>query len=236
MLLKAASFATPEENLLYDEVLLRLANQGRSGEALRFWESDRVFIVLGRLGRLDREVRREMTRRDGIPIFRRASGGGTVVQGPGCLNYTLVLSKERPEIADLRRSYQFIQGKLISVLSELGVEAAFWPISDMAVRGTQRKFSGNAQKRGRRFILHHGTLLYRFDLALIERYLTMPGDMPAYRQYRRHLDFVTNISISPQTFCARVGRCFGVSQTQKDLSPQEKAELDALKMIGAYVP
>lgn len=236
MLLKAASFATPEENLLYDEVLLRLANQGRSGEALRFWESDRVFIVLGRLGRLDRDVCREMTRKDGVPVFRRTSGGGTVVQGPGCLNYTLVLSKERPEIADLRRSYQFILGKLINVLSGLGVEASFWPISDLAVRGTQKKFSGNAQKRGRRFILHHGTLLYRFDLTLIERYLTMPDDMPAYRQHRRHRDFVTNVPINPQAFCSRVGRCFGVERARKELSPQEKAELDALKTGGVYLP
>ena len=236
MLLKAASFATPEENLLYDEVLLRLANQGRSGEALRFWESEHVFIVLGRLGRLDRDVRRQITRKDGVPVFRRASGGGTVVQGPGCLNYTLILSKERPEVADLRRSYQFILGKLINVLSGLGVEAAFWPISDMAVRGTQKKFSGNAQKRGRRFILHHGTILYCFDLTLIERYLTMPDDMPAYRQHRRHRDFVTNVPINPQAFCSEVGRCFGVERTQKELSPQEKTELAALKRGGAYLP
>ena len=52
-----------------------------------------------------------------------------------------------------------------------GIERA--GISDLAIGG--RKFSGSAQQRKRRFLLHHGTLLYGFDIPSIGRYLRLPA-------------------------------------------------------------
>jgi lipoate-protein ligase A len=62
--------------------------------------------------------------------------------------------------------------------------------SDLAI--DERKISGNAQRRGRRALLHQGTLLYAFELRLMERYLKEPPRQPAYRAGRRHALFVTN--------------------------------------------
>ena len=45
MILKDISFKTPVENILYDDVLLTLAEQDKGGEVLRLWESEIVFIV-----------------------------------------------------------------------------------------------------------------------------------------------------------------------------------------------
>ena len=59
----------------------------------------------------------------------------------------------------------------------------------------QKKFSGNAQKRARHFILHHGTILYDFELSLIDRYLLYPKDVPAYRADRDHHNFLANIPL-----------------------------------------
>ena len=44
--------------------------------------------------------------------------------------------------------------------------------TDLALNG--RKVSGNAQRRGRRALIHHGTLLYAFDASLAARYLRDP--------------------------------------------------------------
>ncbi len=215
MQLRDISFPTPAENIFFDEVLWRLAEKHEGGEFLRFWESPKIFIVLGRIGKQEADVNIAAAQKDNIPVLRRSSGGGTVVQGPGCLNFTLVLSRQKnPLLNDLRRSYQWISAKVIEALRQEGVEAYFRPTSDLAVGPREEKFSGNAQRRGRHYILHHGTILYNFDLTLISRYLNMPADTPVYRKDRPHADFVTNIPIVPNSFKDHLAKIFLASAPQ----------------------
>jgi lipoate---protein ligase len=199
MTVENLSFPDPQANLNYDEELLRRAEKGGGGEALRYWESPVHFIVLGRASVAEDDVELAAAERDNIQVLRRTSGGGTVLQGPGCLNFSLVLALKRyPDLASIRRSYVFILNKIMSSVKKFGIDAEFRPVSDLIVKGTEKKFSGNAQRRGRNHILHHGTILYDFDLSLISRYLKVPKKMPDYRANRTHADFVTNISVNPQ--------------------------------------
>lgn len=224
MLLKDISFNTPEENLLYDDVLLRLAEEGKMDEVLRFWESEETFIVLGRISRLEEDVKIEAAIRDGIPILRRSSGGGTVLQGRGCLNYSLILSKEWcPALEDLRKSYQMILDKVIIALGGTGIDAVFQPLCDVALRGQEKKISGNAQKRGRKFILHHGTILCRFDLETIEKYLAVPKSVPPYRRGRPHREFVANTLRRPKDMKNALVRAFGAAGNVTAVTQEEKA-------------
>lgn len=226
MLLKDISFPSPEQNLTYDDLLLHLAEKEGADEVLRFWESPQIFIVLGRIGNQDSDINVLQAEQDGIPILRRSSGGGTVVQGPGCFNYTLVLSKlKHPELNDLRKSYQWVSEKVVGALKECGVEAFFKPISDLATGLNEKKFSGNAQRRAKHYILHHGTILYRFDLSLISRYLKIPTDIPEYRKGRSHLDFVTNIQIDPQSFKSHLAQSFQATSTETSM-PKELLRLE----------
>lgn len=231
MLLKDITLPTPQENILYDNVLLELAEKGHGGEALRFWESRELFIALGRISNpaADLHVTKVLT--DRIPVLRRSSGGGTVLQGKGCLNYTLILSKECPEIQDLRRSYQFILGHVVAALKNLGIDAACRPLSDIALTQNNKKISGNAQKRSKKFILHHGTLLHQFDLKKIEDYLAMPKDVPEYRQSRSHLDFVANLSTSAEDLKKEIAKIFQVSRKADTLSEEETACLQHFRKL-----
>jgi len=189
------SFKSPAENLAFDEALLKQAEEGSSGEALRLWESPVVFVVLGRISPME-DVVVENCRRDGVEIVRRSSGGGTVLQGPGCLNFSFVLSKkERPHLRDLHQSYQEILCPIIDMLKRLGIHAVFQPVSDLAFAHDDKKFSGNAQRRAKNFILHHGTLLYQFDLRMMEQYLAFPQSTPDYRAGRAHEEFVANLNL-----------------------------------------
>lgn len=206
MLFYDLSLKFPSQNLAVDDMLLKQAENGSSGEALRLWESPVPCVVLGRVSSMD-DILMENCRRDHVEVLRRSSGGGTVVQGPGCLNFSFVLSKKhRPRLADLHRSYQEILFPIIHLLRGLGIFAVFQPVSDLALADNDKKFSGNAQKRGRDFILHHGTLLYQFDLSLIARYLAFPKTVPDYRAGRSHADFVTNLNVPAaalkEAFCA----------------------------------
>ena len=59
------------------------------------------------------------------------------------------------------------------------------------------KFSGNAQRRRRHALVFHGTILYGFDLSLIDALLKFPSAQPEYRASRSHSEFVRNISAAP---------------------------------------
>jgi len=223
MLLKDISFNSPEENILYDEVLLHLAETGKGTEVLRFWESSRLFVVLGRISKEKEDLNFDNIVKDQIPVLRRSSGGGTVLQGPGCLNFSLVLSKEKdPEIAHLKKSYEVILTRVVQALQNLGIESKFLPISDVALIPEEKKVSGNAQKRGKNFILHHGTLLYDFDLKRIKQYLRMPKDVPAYRGQRSHLEFIANLSCSADEVKKEMKRVFNAAKAKTQFNDDEQ--------------
>jgi lipoate-protein ligase A len=78
---------------------------------------------------------------------------------------------------------------------------------DLVFRG--RKVSGSAQRRGRRAILHHGTILYDFDASLATRYLKEPARQPPYRAGRRHSDFLGNLPLSRSAVFAALQRASG---------------------------
>jgi lipoate-protein ligase A len=230
MQLRDISFPLPQDNIDYDDVLFSLAEKHGKGEFLRFWESPGIFVVLGRISRPETDVNEINTRQDAIPVLRRSSGGGTVLQGPGCLNYTLVLSKQKSsELNDLRKSYLWIAGRVIEALGTAGGTVFFRPLSDLATGPGERKISGNAQRRGRNYILHHGTILYKFDLSLISRYLNMPSDIPEYRRNRPHTDFVTNLPLDPQVFKSRLAAVFQTSALEAP-SPLELSMLSSSKI------
>lgn len=191
VLFSAQTWPTLAENLALDEALLLRAEEG-GPEALRLWEWPTPAVVLGAGGKLGQEIDEDACRRDRLPLMRRSSGGGTVLLGPGCLLFSLVLSLERdPALAHVTPSYQWILGRLARALDPLAPGLCLEGTSDLAWQG--RKLSGNSQQRKRRCLLHHGTLLYAFDLPRLPRYLKMPPRRPAYRQDRNHLDFVTNL-------------------------------------------
>ncbi|MBF0619917.1 MAG: lipoate--protein ligase family protein [Candidatus Omnitrophica bacterium] len=199
MIVEDLSFPDPKANLDYDDALLARADRHDGGACLRFWEAPDYFVVLGRTCREVDDVQGAQCRMDGIPVLRRSSGGGTVIQGPGCLNVSLVLPKVfHADIISIPGSYVFILDKMILALKELGVSAEFRPVCDLVLAGTEKKFSGNAQRRGRKFVLHHGTILYDFAIPLVSKYLKIPPKMPAYRNARPHETFITNIHVDPQ--------------------------------------
>jgi lipoate-protein ligase A len=56
-------------------------------------------------------------------------------------------------------------------------------------------------------LLHHGTILYDFDIAAASRFLAMPSRQPAYREGRSHADFLINVDVHPD-FAQRLAARF----------------------------
>ena len=161
------TFDAPEENLACDEALIAWCEGEQAGGILRVWEPRQYFVVAGYSNKIGAEVNHAASATDGIRVLRRCTGGGAVLQGPGCLNYALVFNHEDEEwLGDLSRSYRIVlerHRELFTALS--GAQVTVEGTSDLAVDG--RKFSGNSQYRKRRWTLVHGTFLLHFDLARI---------------------------------------------------------------------
>ena len=190
------TLSSPVENLALDEALLDDLEENGHDPILRFWESDRYFVVLGRASSLTDDVHVAACRQDHIPVLRRASGGGTILQGPGCLSYAFVLPISlHPDLRDIRPTNRFILQRTAKALQKWQPAITVQGISDLAVDGL--KISGNAQRRKRTALLFHGTLLYGMQAGLIARYVKHPKRKPDYRGDRHHGAFLSRIDASP---------------------------------------
>lgn len=215
------TLGTLAENLALDEALLLDAEASRERErpeeVLRVWEWPTPAVVLGAAGRLAEEVNESACIHDHVPILRRSSGGGAVLLGKGCLNYSLILSYNRePALAEVRSSYCYLLGKMRDALGVTRLACA--GTSDLAIDGC--KVSGNSQQRKRTHLLHHGTLLYDFDIALMGRYLLSPPRQPEYRRQRGHEEFVRSLPLSRGEIADRLRTAWGADKETTDL-PEE---------------
>lgn len=211
------TFADPAKNLACDEALLNLFDSDKADDSLlRIWEPKNYFVVLGHSNKFGAEVRSPECVAAGIPVLRRISGGGTVLQGPGCLNYSLLLSPAAFPCGTIGECFDYILKKHRQFVGKLkGGEVRIEGISDLALAG--RKFSGNSQYRKRNFILAHGTFLLNFDLALMDRCLRLPAKQPDYRARRPHLEFVTNLQLEPHRFREELARTWDAGREFKEV-------------------
>ena len=189
------TLGTPAANLACDEALLDWCEEGQCDGVLRFWESGEYFAVLGYANKAASELNLEGCRRHGIPILRRCSGGGTVLQGPGCLNYSLVLRIEG-ELQSVTETNCFVMQRNRDALQTLVKEKVeIGGFTDLT-RG-DRKFSGNAQRRRRHFLLFHGSILLQCDFKLMAQVLNAPSKQPEYRANRTHAEFLAQLALPP---------------------------------------
>lgn len=201
---------TPAENLAADEALLGLA-ETEDVETLRLWESPTPFVVLGLSNRASQEVRVEACAARGVPILRRVSGGGTVVQGPGCLSYALTLRiGDIEELNSITATNRFIMERNRAALEALiGEPVAVRGFTDLETGG--RKFSGNAQRRGRHALLFHGTILYGADLDVIDQLLQHPSREPTWRDRRAHGEFIRNFPATREQIATALRQAWGAT-------------------------
>jgi len=219
---------TPALNLALEEAILNAVEAGQSPDTLRFWESPTPFVVLGVGQKALDEVNKGRCDMDGLPVLRRCSAGGCVIQGPGCLNFSLFLNYERwPDVRELRPSYCFILRAIVGALKKHGIRGSIEGTSDIAVDG--RKISGNAQKRKKFAMMHHGTFLYGMTAEPMIRYLREPKMRPDYRLSRTHGEFVSLLPLTSDTLRSVVRGAFGGEVLASRPTP---TELDSARTLA----
>ena len=148
----------PAVQLALEEALVRAVP---SAPMLRIWQNE-TSVVLGRGQRLEREVNVAACAAAGVPVLRRASGGGTVFHDLGNLNITMAVPGRAPGLtADLAELIAAVlrRAGLAPVATERGVFAG------------QAKLSGLAAHLARGATLAHATLLVTTPAARVLAYL-----------------------------------------------------------------
>ena len=260
MYLLNETLSTPEENLAMDEALVEVSDRrsleesttdkpafdsGSTNEVLRLWELRKPCVVLGRASKWQEEVDSIACQRDNVPVLRRASGGASIVAGPGCLMYSLLISyQHRPAWRALDIAHKEVMSRTRDAVQKttdsfrIKTRVIIDGICDLTIDG--RKFSGNALRCTRNWMLYHGTIMYAMPLEWLSEYLHEPSRQPEYRQKREHLTFVTNVLDNSSHVAAlefrqelehQLTNTWNATQSWQSSTWKREADLEAAKLL-----
>lgn len=125
-------------------------------------------VICGKNQLLSAEVNLDYTKKNGIKVFRRHTGGGAVYADEGCFMFTfLTKNTNREEV--FKKYLPLIQ----EALKELGLDVTFSGRNDLLFQG--KKFSGNAFLNNIYGSILHGTMMYDTNIEKMVASLT-PDD------------------------------------------------------------
>lgn len=153
----------PHLQMALDEVLTQEVAAGRRGPTLRVWEWERNAVVIGSFQSLRNEIDLEGAAKHDVTVTRRVSGGGAMFIQPGnTITYSLSVPSSLVEGLSFEQSYAFLDDWVLGALRDVGVEATYVPLNDIA--SPAGKIAGAAQKRyAAGAVLHHVTMAYNID-------------------------------------------------------------------------
>ncbi|MGH3119460.1 MAG: lipoate--protein ligase family protein [Streptosporangiaceae bacterium] len=149
----------PVTNLALEEALVRGLLHV---PLLRIWQNE-ACVVLGRGQQVDREANVVACAASGVPVLRRASGGGAVYHDRGNLNITMAVPGWVPGLA------RDLAALVAGVLRRLGLAPV---VTGRGVFTGPVKVSGLASQLTRAATLAHATLLVTTPASRIRAFLT----------------------------------------------------------------
>lgn len=173
----------PYFNLALEEYLMKQANF--DDDKLILWQNSPA-IVIGKHQNALAEINYPYVQENHIQVVRRLTGGGAVYHDPGNLNFTFLLNRDNFATTD----FSVLAEPIIYCLSTLDVRAEFNGRNDIGV--DYKKFSGNAQYLYKNTLLHHGTILFDSDLAVLGQALK-PKKKYVSRAVKSVQSLVTNL-------------------------------------------
>jgi len=192
-------------HMAVDEVLLQRVVAGLRRPTVRFWDWIEPALVIGSHQSVVNEVDVAAAQELGFTITRRISGGGTMLCEPDrTITYSLYVPATVVEGLSFRQSYAALDAWAVRAFVSLRVPAAYREINDIiSPRG---KIAGAAQARRRGFVLHHTTIAYSMDAALLPKLIRIGRERLSERGVRSADKTVSPLSEFTSMRCAEVAR------------------------------
>ena len=174
--------SNPYLNIAVENYLL---SQPDNDEVVMYLWQNRRTVVIGHNQNPFAECDVERLEADGGFLMRRETGGGAVYHDLGNLNFSFVAPYH---LYDLQRHYAVLQ----RALAHYGLQTELSGRNDLLCNG--RKFSGNAFCKGQHQRLHHGTILIRTDVDVLQKYLKVKPAKLQRHGVESHASRVVNLS------------------------------------------
>lgn len=208
---------------------------------LRFWEWAEPALVLGSHQVLANEVDDEAAGALGFTVARRMSGGGTMIVEPGrTITYSLYAPESLVAGLSFVESFARLDAWAVECLRSLGVPAAYRPINDIV--SPEGKIGGAAQARRGGHVLHHTTIAYAMDTAIVPRLIRIGRERVSPRGVRSAEREVSPLdrwlALEREAVVGALAGCFqaGHEARPADLRPEELAEARALAAAKYATP
>lgn len=154
------------ENLALDTALLYDVADGRRPAVFRMWQWSERAVILGSYQSVSEEIDAEVATTHGFTFARRMSGGGAMVVEPQrTITWSVIVPEQVVEGLSFVQSFAFLDAWCVRALRAHGVPATYRPINDIAT--ADGKLAGAAQCRRRRTVLHHTTMAWQLDNAVM---------------------------------------------------------------------
>jgi lipoate-protein ligase A len=177
-------------HLVYNLADSVLIDPEADGPAFMVWQPAGTFIVLGTSNQAEDAVFTDIALADGVSVYKRPSGGQTVILTPRTLVISIRFFSEKLE--NPKVYFRKINQIIIRALEDLGItDLGEKGISDIAIG--EKKILGSSIYRKKAMVLYHAVLNVSESPAFISRYLKHPTREPDYRAGRNHDEFVTSI-------------------------------------------
>ncbi len=154
------------------------------------WIPDETCIILGRSNNPSESLYLENIISDNIPMYKRPSGGETVLLSDKML--VLSIAVEQTDFKNGKIYFKEYSTKIISALESLGIKnLGYKGISDITINDL--KILGSSIYQNKFIVFYHAVLNVSESVSLIDKYLKHPKREPDYRNNRNHKDFITSI-------------------------------------------
>ncbi|RJX31660.1 MAG: DUF116 domain-containing protein [Desulfarculus sp.] len=224
---------TAAENMALDEVLTRRAGAGLSPPTLRFLRFSPDAALVGYHQEVERELRLDYCREQGIEVNRRLTGGGAILFQGSALGWELVAPLGAPPFqGGFEASLERICTAAARGVSRLGVEARFRPRNDIEVAG--RKVSGTGGVLLEGGALFQGTLLIKNQIERFLKALRVPVEKLKKREMASLMERVAfledllgplDLDVVKQALAAEFNQSLGLVLEPGGLTPGEEQEL-----------
>ncbi len=172
-------------NIAAEEYLLK----EKEDDIFILWQNSPAVIV-GKHQNALAEINVAFVMANNIPVVRRLTGGGTVFHDKGNINFTFIKNADdEGKMIDFRK----YAGPILEGLQSLGLNAQFSARNDIFLN--DKKISGNAEHiyAKKKRVLHHGTLLFNSNLALLNEAIKANPDRYIDKAVNSVRSVVTNI-------------------------------------------
>ena len=211
-----------EQSMLIFHALARMGV-----EALNIVWPDKPFISIGYFQDAELEVDLGYCRREGLPVFRREVGGGTVYLDRNQIFYHVIWNRDNPRFPKkISEVYQYLSVPPIETYGEFGIKTEFREVNDIITR-EGRKIAGLGGSDIGESMVFVGSVILDFDYDRMTKAIKVPDEKFRDKVFKTMKENVTTMKrelgiLPPRREIVRVLK----EKFEKVLGRLEPVELD----------